>query len=93
MCAKAGRRTPATIADHIVPHRGDTMLFFDPSNLQSLCDIHHRSEKQRIEAGGNARAPVGLDGWPLDPLRPSPTLSTAARSRPGVAKSPGPSEE
>jgi 5-methylcytosine-specific restriction protein A len=63
-CSKAGRRTSATTADHIEPHRGDRRLFFDRNNLQSLCDIHH-GDKQRIENGGVARTPVGVDGWPL----------------------------
>lgn len=64
MCAKAGRRTKATTADHIEPHRGDRALFFNLSNLQSLCEIHH-GDKQRIENGGRPRTPVGIDGWPL----------------------------
>ena len=40
-CARKGLRTPATVADHIRPHRGDWVLFCDPGNLQSLCDHHH----------------------------------------------------
>ena len=40
-CAEVGIRTPATIVDHIKPHRGDLELFRDPSNLQSLCKYHH----------------------------------------------------
>jgi 5-methylcytosine-specific restriction enzyme A len=28
----------ATNVDHIMPHRGDEALAFDPGNLQSLCD-------------------------------------------------------
>jgi len=63
MCKNAGRRTTANIADHIVPHRGDTKLFWDRSNLQSLCDVHH-NEKTWVEEGGPARAVIGADGWP-----------------------------
>jgi 5-methylcytosine-specific restriction endonuclease McrA len=63
-CARAQRQTPATTADHIRPHRGNAALFFDPANLQSLCDIHH-GDKQRVENGGVQRTPVGVDGWPL----------------------------
>lgn len=50
-CAKAGRRTYATVADHIVPHRGDTRLFYDPGNLQSLCERCHnrKTAKERAE--------------------------------------------
>lgn len=64
MCAAAGRRTKARVADHKIPHRGDWALFSDPKNLQSLCDIH-ASEKLRIEAGGTPKTPIGPDGWPL----------------------------
>ena len=33
--------TPATVVDHIVPHRGDKKLFWDQSNWQPLCKEHH----------------------------------------------------
>lgn len=32
---------PAAVVDHIEPHRGDKALFFDTSNLQSLCKKCH----------------------------------------------------
>src|SRR5689334_18511643 len=66
MCAAAGRQTAAVVVDHIQPHRGNLTLFWDRSNWMSLCRIHANVEKQRIEAGGKPRTPVGLDGWPLD---------------------------
>jgi 5-methylcytosine-specific restriction enzyme A len=66
MCQAVGRSTAANTADHIVPHRGDRALFFNSTNLQSLCDIHH-GQKQRIEAGLPARLPVDADGWPDGP--------------------------
>ena len=47
-CAKAGRRTPAEVVDHIRPHRGDWDLFKDPSNFQSLCKTHH-DQKTALE--------------------------------------------
>lgn len=31
----------ATIADHIIPHRGDLTLFFDDNNLQPMCQRCH----------------------------------------------------
>jgi 5-methylcytosine-specific restriction protein A len=63
-CRAAGRGSPANTADHVIPHRGNPDLFFDPANLQSLCGIHH-GEKQRIECGLKARVPIGADGYPL----------------------------
>lgn len=41
MCGKEGKVTPATVVDHIIPHRGDYSLFWDESNWQALCTYHH----------------------------------------------------
>ena len=41
MCQKEGRYVKATVVDHIVPHRGDSKLFWDSNNWQSLCEQHH----------------------------------------------------
>lgn len=40
-CRHAGRATVATDVDHVVPHRGDTRLFWDHANLQALCHACH----------------------------------------------------
>ncbi|QGT99520.1 Phage holin [Candidatus Syntrophocurvum alkaliphilum] len=40
-CEKEGRITPATVVDHIVPHRGDEKLFWDEGNWQPLCKRCH----------------------------------------------------
>lgn len=54
-CLRAGRYTLASEVDHVVPHRNDERLFFDPSNLQSLCKPCH-SVKTAREDGGFGRA-------------------------------------
>ena len=41
VCWKEGKATPATVVDHIVPHRGDPKLFWDEANWQPLCKHHH----------------------------------------------------
>ncbi|MDU4255568.1 HNH endonuclease signature motif containing protein [Pseudomonas sp.] len=51
-CMKLGRRRPATVVDHIVPHRGDSVLFWRRSNWQPLCKPCHDSYKQRVEKSG-----------------------------------------
>jgi 5-methylcytosine-specific restriction enzyme A len=66
MCLRAGIVEPAFAVDHIVPHKGDQVLFWDQSNWQSLCRTHHNSDKQRIERGGKAKPYIGADGWPLE---------------------------
>lgn len=40
------------VVDHIVPHRGDEALFWDPDNLQTVSKSYHDSEKQRQEKSG-----------------------------------------
>ncbi len=40
-CEAEGRSTPATVVDHITPHRGDRNLFWDARNWQPLCKRHH----------------------------------------------------
>jgi 5-methylcytosine-specific restriction endonuclease McrA len=43
------------VVDHVVPHRGDERLFWDPANLQAVSKAWHDAEKQRREraaAGG-----------------------------------------
>ncbi|TKI02774.1 HNH endonuclease [Martelella alba] len=80
MCQQQGRAVPATVVDHIKPHRlkdaiasGDKQmisiaqkLFWDQDNWQSLCKQHHDSTKQRMEKSGLV---PGCDenGFPLDP--------------------------
>ena len=36
-CFLAQRTTAATQTDHVIPHRGDQRLFWDPTNWQALC--------------------------------------------------------
>lgn len=40
---------PATVVDHINPHRGDKALFWDRQNWQPLCAPCHNRHKQRQE--------------------------------------------
>lgn len=69
-CEREGRTVPATVVDHIVPHKGDERLFFNANNLQSLCKAHHDSTKAAEEGRGYS---LELDetGWPVDPRHPA----------------------
>ena len=64
MCAERKRVTAGTIVDHIQPHKGNEALMWDPTNLQTLCDDCHQSDKRRIENSGIPRVQIGVDGWP-----------------------------
>lgn len=47
-CAEVGKQTPATVCDHITPHRGNIEAFW-AGPFQSLCAVCHSRDKQRIE--------------------------------------------
>lgn len=65
MCALLGRVTEATVVDHIVPHRGDSKLFWDSGNWQALCKPCHDRHKQRLEKSGRVVG-CSVNGVPID---------------------------
>jgi 5-methylcytosine-specific restriction enzyme A len=74
MCLEAGRTTPATIADHHPPHKGDYNKFrLGP--LRSLCRDCHQGV-WAIDKRGYSHA-VGDDGYPLDPAHPFNSLRSS----------------
>ena len=48
-CQGQGRVEPGVDVDHIVPHRGDLVRFWDRDNLQALCHACHSRKTQRGE--------------------------------------------
>jgi 5-methylcytosine-specific restriction enzyme A len=42
------------VADHIIPHQGDPVLFWDPANIETVSKAYHDSVKQRAEATARA---------------------------------------
>jgi len=63
-CSAEGIVTPATVVDHIQPHRGDHLLFWGPDNHQPLCQpCHRRKTASEDGAFGNPRrAAKGVGG-------------------------------
>jgi 5-methylcytosine-specific restriction protein A len=50
VCQAEDRITAASVVDHIIPHRGDPVLFWDSEkNWQSLCRSHHSKKTGRGE--------------------------------------------
>lgn len=67
LCRQIGETTPADTVDHVVAHRGDPALAFDPTNLQSLCKGCHDRHAQMRDRG-EAMAGCDNDGYPTDLL-------------------------
>lgn len=67
-CGRLGRVTPATVANHNPPHRGDWTAF-STGPLESLCKACHDSEAQRDGKGGGRRG-HDATGRPADPAHP-----------------------
>jgi 5-methylcytosine-specific restriction protein A len=61
MCQAQGRIEIATVVDHIKPHQGDQVLFWNRDNWQPLCKPHHDSDKKLIEHG-RERVAFDADG-------------------------------
>lgn len=50
-CDAAGRVTPANVVDHIIPHKGDQVLFWRDGNHQALCAPCHNSKTAKEDGG------------------------------------------
>src|SRR6188508_3869950 len=65
ICLQNGLVEPATVVDHVIPHKGNRESFFLGA-IQSLCRPCHDGTKQMIEKRGYDTT-IGFDGWPIDP--------------------------
>ena len=71
MCEAEGKITVATIVDHVIPHKGDSVLFNDMRNWQPLCKAHHDRAKQRVDVHGFSTEVDASTGLYRDPKHPS----------------------
>ena len=50
-CEAEGLLVPATVVDHVRPHKGDQELFWDEANWASRCERHHNAKTAREDGG------------------------------------------
>lgn len=63
LCAESGppggdgtaKVVPATVVDHLRAHKGDQVLFWDPTNHRGVCKPHHDA---RTDEGDFGRKPT-----------------------------------
>jgi 5-methylcytosine-specific restriction endonuclease McrA len=48
-CESRGEVTRTAIVDHVIPHKGDMVLFWDEQNWQPSCQWDHDVLKQKLE--------------------------------------------
>ena len=53
LCEQSGKLMPATVVDHVLPHRGDKALFWDERNWQPLCKKCHDRKTRMLEPHQN----------------------------------------
>lgn len=61
-CKRLKRVLPAVVVDHIIPHRGDQDLFWDPNNHQSLAKAcHDRKTAGEVNARKRSASEISLN--------------------------------
>ena len=77
-CKRHGRLTPATVVDHIIPHRGDEHLMWDENNWQPLCKSCHDKK-----TGTHDKTPTyKYNFWPPRGIRISVGIGSEDRRPP-----------
>ncbi len=76
-CLAIGQVEPATIVDHIEPHKGNQSIFWCEANWQSCCGWHHNAIKPMLERMWFERK-ISIDDLRLD----SPTAIKLSKSKP-----------
>jgi 5-methylcytosine-specific restriction protein A len=66
LCQEAGKVVPATVVDHIDPHRRDWAKFWNRLNWRASCKTCHDSVKQAAEKGDGTLRGFDVEGNPLD---------------------------
>ena len=66
MCEAQGRITPASVVDHVTPHKGNSALFWNVDNWQPLCKRHHDATKQSADRAEQSGMGCDAQGRPLD---------------------------
>ena len=62
-CQAIGQLVPTEVVDHVLPHRGDLVLFWDRSRWQPSCRWHHDVVKQLLEQQYSHGTVTEADLW------------------------------
>jgi 5-methylcytosine-specific restriction protein A len=68
MCQAHGRINPATVVDHVTPHKGNTELFWNADNWAALCKPCHDSKTAREDGGFGRTGKTQQQGCTVDGL-------------------------
>jgi 5-methylcytosine-specific restriction protein A len=62
-CSAVGDVEAAQLVDHVVPHKGNAVVFWDRTLWQPACRFHHDVVKQQLEAMYARGSIVAADLW------------------------------
>lgn len=79
-CEAVGWITATEVVDHVVPHKGDMVLFWDQSRWQPACRFHHDVVKQQLELMFARGAIAEADLW----LNSSSAIAITKRERSAI---------
>jgi 5-methylcytosine-specific restriction protein A len=81
-CEAEGVTTPASVVDHLVPHRGDLTLFWDTRNWRAVCRRCHSRKTATHDGGFGHERQVVDTKWDrrLDRWKPLPLETITAPS-------------
>jgi 5-methylcytosine-specific restriction enzyme A len=63
-CERKGVSELANVVNHITPHKGDLVKFYNTANFESVCKPCHDGDIQREERSRFKL--IGIDGWVID---------------------------
>ena len=69
-CARYGCTEAATVVDHITPHKGNDVLFWDDRNWQALCARCHNRKTARQPRSTETRFAAMLRRSGVAPMHP-----------------------
>ena len=85
-CVAAGLgMVPSEVVDHIEPHQGDRIKFWNRLNWQACCAWHHNAIKPRLEAMWS-RGEIGVADLRLGSSRAVALTLDASRSKPRAVR-------
>ena len=75
LCAKEGRLTPATVVDHVVPHKGETTTYFAWDNCRVCAALATTARRRSSKRVASIQRLVSMAGHSIPVTQSTDTTS------------------